>query len=280
LSRDEKEAYAQIVRTKLHLVQGKEHDSPQESTAGALPLPLPLPHASKPLPEKDTAPFGASRSNERPELFAETWNRLRGPLPEILKLTDSRARKVRTRQAAGLTLARLEAAVARCASTPFLRGSKGWRATFDWLIDNDTNLVSVLEGKYEDPSECAGVVRGDVPAAAFENLEAWNAALPLLDADAVEVWNAVLELLRPFVPVESFATWLKPTRGAWIRDGLLTVAVPSKEFKYIGEKWDSLIKLELENQGLRGLELCSSAELFERGAGSRKDVLEREPIVV
>lgn len=34
----------------------------------------------------------------------------------------------------------------------FLQGknSNGWRVSFDWLIENDTNAVKVLEGKYAD----------------------------------------------------------------------------------------------------------------------------------
>lgn len=43
----------------------------------------------------------------------------------------------------------------------FLQGknSNGWRVSFDWLIENDTNAVKVLEGKYADKA----VKNGDFP---------------------------------------------------------------------------------------------------------------------
>jgi hypothetical protein len=41
--------------------------------------------------------------------------------------------------------------VRRAAATPFLAGAgtRGWRASFDWLIANDTNLRKVIEGIYD-----------------------------------------------------------------------------------------------------------------------------------
>lgn len=40
---------------------------------------------------------------------------------------------------------------ASCASTPFLRGEndRGWRADFDWIIENNEHAARVLEGKYQ-----------------------------------------------------------------------------------------------------------------------------------
>lgn len=88
----------------------------------------------------------------RPEEgFSDAWNRLRGPLPRVSKLSESRRRKVKARMSEGITLDSFEKAVRKCSSTPFLSGVKGgWRATFDWLIENDTNLSKVLEGNYDD----------------------------------------------------------------------------------------------------------------------------------
>jgi len=49
-----------------------------------------------------------------------------------------------------LTLQEFRSAVSACSATAFLRGEggKGWRASFDWLIENDTHVAEVLEGKY------------------------------------------------------------------------------------------------------------------------------------
>jgi hypothetical protein len=52
----------------------------------------------------------------------------------------------------GLTLAKFEEAIQRALKTPFLVGDneRGWQMDFDWLIENDTNMTKVMEGKYEN----------------------------------------------------------------------------------------------------------------------------------
>ena len=96
------------------------------------------------------APDGAS-PRVRPEEYANTWNELRGPLPKVREFTESRRKKVKTRMAEGVTLQKFAATVRRCATTPFLVGNndRGWQADFDWLLENDTNLTRVMEGKYD-----------------------------------------------------------------------------------------------------------------------------------
>lgn len=86
----------------------------------------------------------------RPEEFANIWNRLRGKLPKVEKFTDSRKKKVRTRMNEGLTLDRFTEAVENCRVKPFLMGDneRGWTATFDWLVENDTNLEKAINNPY------------------------------------------------------------------------------------------------------------------------------------
>jgi len=81
------------------------------------------------------------------------WNTNRGPFPEVLKLTESRRRKIQARIHADPEFPqKIEAAVSRAKQSPFLcgAGSRGWKADFGWFIANDTNYVAVLEGKYDD----------------------------------------------------------------------------------------------------------------------------------
>jgi hypothetical protein len=98
---------------------------------------------------KGLLPIGRLTS-ARPEEFANLWNSLRGPLPKVREFTESRRRKIKVRINEGLTLAKFEEAIRRCVSTPFLVGEndRGWQADFDWLIENDTNMTKVMEGKY------------------------------------------------------------------------------------------------------------------------------------
>ncbi len=80
------------------------------------------------------------------------WNAARGTLAEVLQLTEKRRQKIlaRTRKDA-LFPEKFEAAIRKARDTPFLcgAGARGWRADFDWFIANDTNIVAVIEGKYD-----------------------------------------------------------------------------------------------------------------------------------
>jgi hypothetical protein len=80
------------------------------------------------------------------------WNAGRGPLPEVRQLTQERRQKIlaRTRRDP-LFPEKFEAAIRKARGTPFLcgAGARGWRADFDWFIANDTNIVAVIEGKYD-----------------------------------------------------------------------------------------------------------------------------------
>jgi hypothetical protein len=87
------------------------------------------------------------------EQIVTIWNSERGTLPKVEKLTETRRRKINARiQSDPEFLKTFTAAVQKAARTPFLcgAGDRGWKATFDWMIENDTNAVAVTEGKYDD----------------------------------------------------------------------------------------------------------------------------------
>lgn len=119
----------------------------------------------------------------RLEDFFECWNRNCGTLAKVRDFTEERRSKLKTRMAQGLTLERFEAAVKTCAVTPFLSGSKGWRADFCWLVDNDTNIAKVLEGKYDNG---VGPAKR-VPLAASEGIKAAGGEAQLSEDEARRV---------------------------------------------------------------------------------------------
>lgn len=119
----------------------------------------------------------------RPQDFGNVWNRLikQTPLPKVLQFTDSRRRKVQARISQGVTLEAFERAVKRCCVTPFLIGQndRGWKATFDWLVDNDSNMAKVLEGTYESTGGNNG--RNRAQTAVSSALAGTKAALARID---------------------------------------------------------------------------------------------------
>lgn len=95
------------------------------------------------------------------EELLEIYERDRGSLPAAAGLTPERRRQCGLRIRGGLSGEQFGAAVRRAAATPFLtgEGARGWRASFDWLIANDTNVRKVIEGVY-DSVEARATAKG------------------------------------------------------------------------------------------------------------------------
>ena len=108
---------------------------------------------SAPAQQPGRADPGRPRPVSAEELL-EIYERERGPLPAAAALTPERRRQCALRIRGGLGSEEFGAAVRRAAATPFLagEGARGWRASFDWFIANDTNVRKVLEGVYQ-PAE-------------------------------------------------------------------------------------------------------------------------------
>lgn len=99
--------------------------------------------------------------------FQKYWNENRGVLPDCRELTKNRVQKLRLRTARENFVANFYLAVQKAAKTPFLRGenTRGWRCNFDFLIENDTHVVQILEGKYDGVNhEQSNVVAGNLLA--------------------------------------------------------------------------------------------------------------------
>ena len=82
--------------------------------------------------------------------FVNAWNELADELnlARITKLNDKRRKKLKARlkehKAEGFTQALDE-----IRNSDFLQGKTGgWKVSFDWLIENETNIQKVLEGNY------------------------------------------------------------------------------------------------------------------------------------
>lgn len=83
----------------------------------------------------------------------DLWNETCKSLPQVKELSKSRINKIKLRlkerglDSWGVIFAKIEA-------SDFCKGKKGdgWRATFDWIIENDHNALKVLEGKYDGKS--------------------------------------------------------------------------------------------------------------------------------
>nr|WP_295947841.1 hypothetical protein [uncultured Agathobaculum sp.] len=84
-----------------------------------------------------------------PRQVMDRYNAICTSLSRCIRLTDKRAKAVRQLFAKGYTAEQLTDAFGRAQASSFCTGrnDRGWRADFDWLM-NENNLVRVLEGKY------------------------------------------------------------------------------------------------------------------------------------
>jgi hypothetical protein len=186
----------------------REHTLACESSAPAFASAAPekqnLSLMKGQLPARKDEPSGMKdESGEIPaEELLRIYERERGEtLPAAAGLTPERRRFCAQRIRAGLTAEQFAAAVRRAAATPFLcgEGARGWRANFDWLIANDTNVRKVNEGAYEPaaaPSATAARVTGGRPLDRALYAEIHAGAGPVAAQCGARVRPEVLERIR------------------------------------------------------------------------------------
>lgn len=91
----------------------------------------------------------------------ELWNAVCIGYPKLHSLSESRKNKMRNRIAemggAEKALPLLREIFTKMQASNFLRGDnkRGWKASFDWLFENDKNWVKVYEGNYDNRPDTA-----------------------------------------------------------------------------------------------------------------------------
>ena len=89
------------------------------------------------------------------------WNGICTGYPRLVKLSDSRKNKIRNRVAemggAEKAMPLLREIFSAMQDSHFLKGDnrRGWKASFDWLFENDKNWVKVYEGNYNNRPDTA-----------------------------------------------------------------------------------------------------------------------------
>lgn len=93
------------------------------------------------------------------------WNETCTGFPKLFTLSDPRKNKMRLRIAemGGLekALPLIKQIFEKMQQSKFLKGDnkRGWKASFDWLFENDKNWVKVYEGNYDNKSEQPAATR-------------------------------------------------------------------------------------------------------------------------
>lgn len=96
-----------------------------------------------------------NRTTSRKETFLEIkelWNKICKSYPQVTRLSDTREKQIFLRLKEGNDLIVLEKVFYKLEESMFCRGINElkWKASFDWIFANDTNIIKVLEGKYDN----------------------------------------------------------------------------------------------------------------------------------
>jgi uncharacterized protein YdaU (DUF1376 family) len=85
------------------------------------------------------------------EKIVESFNFICISLPKVQALTESRKAKIRSRWKELGSYEKFVDLFSATQNTPFCTGDNKthWKASFDWLMDNDKNYLKVLEGNYQ-----------------------------------------------------------------------------------------------------------------------------------
>ena len=88
--------------------------------------------------------------NNTINILVDFYNRL-DKFPKIKKVTKQRRNKIISRLK-DIGYENLIKALETASKSEFLTGNtkSNWKADFDWFIENDTNCIKVLEGKYSN----------------------------------------------------------------------------------------------------------------------------------
>lgn len=104
--------------------------------------------------KKERRERAAIRPSAAGQEMVDLWNAKCGHISSVQKLTKSRLTKIEARLKEEPVREYWGKVFDQISASSFCAGSsdRGWKASFDWIISNDTNHVKVSEGKYDDRS--------------------------------------------------------------------------------------------------------------------------------
>lgn len=146
---------------EIKKIRNKESSSLQEKEGGTPPSPLgaEAPKAPEPSKEEKKPQEKPKEKKQATIPFAkikDLWNELCPSYPKMMVMSDPRKNKIRLRvqEMGGIdkALPTLEKIFKAAENSNFMKGDnkRGWKASFDWIFENDKNWVKVWEGNYEN----------------------------------------------------------------------------------------------------------------------------------
>lgn len=121
------------------------------SIAGVTPELIPHKIREDKLSKEKIREGNSSTSTPEYQAVIVKWNSTK--LPNVISLSTARREKLKLRWKSQHFKENFEKAIDKLSRSSFAMGGKGWKASLDWFISNDTNYLKALEGKYDDKEE-------------------------------------------------------------------------------------------------------------------------------
>lgn len=148
-------------RKNIRIKEDKTSPSIQEIKGGTPPSPLGAEAPKAPeSSEEEKKPQEKPKEKKQATIpFAkikDLWNELCPSYPKMMVMSEARKNKIRLRvqEMGGVekALSILESIFKAAEESNFMKGDnkRGWKASFDWIFENDKNWVKVWEGNYEN----------------------------------------------------------------------------------------------------------------------------------
>jgi hypothetical protein len=239
---------------------------PGDFFASAAP-PAPAGERARPSPAAQTDPAEKpARSSVTPiarssaiAMKPEDWTAIRAELGDLAEgnmTAEADLRKADLADNPGLPIQVTVLKVRGLAHQ--VRASRGGiHSPIPWMLKNIGAMVVDVEA---EAKKAAAKLSADTAAAeAAASAERARSAAekarakvsPAAAEKGREAWKAILADLEKQVIRQSYETWLKPTKGAWIKGKTLTVRVPSQEFQHIGDKYGDQIEAAIKRHKLK-----------------------------
>lgn len=117
------------------------------------------------------------------------------------------------------------------------------------VVDVEAEATRAAAKLSADKAAAEAAASAELARAAAEKAKA--KVSPAAAGKGREAWKTILADLEKEVIRQSYETWLKPTKGAWIKAKTLTVRVPSQEFQHIGDKYGDQIEASIKRHKLK-----------------------------
>lgn len=144
---------------KNNILSRKLDNIPSPPNGEEALTPAPASEAADPKAEDEEIiqPEPAQKKKPLPaKKIADMWNATCTSYPKIFTLSDARKNKIRIRveEMGGIEKAMpiIQTIFKKMQESKFLKGEskRGWKASFDWVFENDKNWVKVWEGNYDN----------------------------------------------------------------------------------------------------------------------------------